>query len=143
MMTFLILINLLLVIFNYDSIIHFCLYKHPSYDSWFSMTQLAMVLSFFRTTSYAFEGELPRGSDCRSFSKLVFSQFWNGNLKIISDQDQSSGGFDNLNDYFEFLEYLFYPPTFFLGPVITYDSFDSPPKDLVPTQSKLTTAIIE
>jgi len=78
------------------------------------MTQLAMVLSFFRTTSYAFE-----------------------------DQDQSTGGLDNLNDYFDFLEYLFYPPTFFLGPVITYDSFDSPPKDLVPTQGKLTTAIIE
>ena len=32
------------------------LIPHYSYDSWFSMTQLAMVLSFFRTTSYAFEG---------------------------------------------------------------------------------------
>ena len=75
--------------------------------------------------------------------QFFLGQFYNGSLEFISDQDQSTGGLDNLNDYFDFLEYLFYPPTFFLGPVITYDAFDSPPKDLVPTQGKLTAAIIE
>ena len=74
-----------MVVFDYDNIVHFVLHKHLNYDLWFKFTQIAMVLSSFRSASFAFENQS-----------------------------------DKLKDFPDFLEYLLYPPTFFLGPVLPY-----------------------
>jgi len=96
-MTFVLLINVVLVVYDYDSIVHFVLNRHPNYDIWFKFTQVAMVLSAFRSASFTFENES-----------------------------------DKLKDFPDFLEYLLYPPTFFLGPVIPYKKRDTESEENIP-----------